>query len=119
REFVTLIAAFMATQAIAIDAMLAALPAIARTFNLVIENRGQWVITSYVIGMASGQLVWGLLSDRFGRRRVLIGGLELCTAAATLCGFSSSFVALLTWRFVHGLAAASMIVARSVIRDQY
>jgi MFS transporter, DHA1 family, multidrug resistance protein len=118
-EFVALIAALMAAQALAIDAMLPALPSITQSFHLMGENHSQWVITSYVIGLACGQLCWGPLSDRFGRRPVLIGGLALYAAAAILCAVSSSFGALLGWRCVHGLAAASPVVARSVIRDLY
>jgi DHA1 family bicyclomycin/chloramphenicol resistance-like MFS transporter len=119
REFVALIAALMAAQALAIDAMLPALPSITKSLHLTEENHSQWVITSYVIGLSVGQLCWGSLSDRFGRRPVLIGGLALYATAAILCGVSSSFGALLGWRFVHGLAAASPVVARSVIRDLY
>jgi MFS transporter, DHA1 family, multidrug resistance protein len=118
-EFVALIAALMAAQALAIDAMLPALPSITKSFHLLEENHSQWVITSYVIGLSCGQLCWGPLSDRFGRRPVLIGGMALYAGAAILCGVSSSFGALLGWRFVHGLAAASPVVARSVIRDLY
>jgi DHA1 family bicyclomycin/chloramphenicol resistance-like MFS transporter len=119
REFVALIAALMAAQALSIDAMLPALPSIAKSFHLMEENHSQWVITSYVIGLSCGQLCWGPLSDRFGRRPVLIGGLALYATAAILCAVSSSFGALLGWRCVHGLAAASPVVARSVIRDLY
>ena len=60
-----------------------------------------------------------MLSDRFGRRPVLLGGLTLYVLAALLCGVAGSFHALLAWRFVHGLAAASVTVSRSVIRDLY
>ena len=118
-EFIVLIAAMMAAQALAIDAMLPALPAITQSLHLPQENHSQWVITSYMIGLSCGQLCWGPLSDRFGRRPVLIGGLALYAAAAILCAVSGSFGALLGWRFVHGLAAASPVVARSVIRDLY
>jgi DHA1 family bicyclomycin/chloramphenicol resistance-like MFS transporter len=59
------------------------------------------------------------MSDRFGRRPILLGGLGLYVAAALLCGLAGSFHALLAWRFVHGLAAASVVVTRSVIRDLY
>ena len=98
REFVALIAALMAAQALAIDAMLPALPSITKSLHLTEANRSQWVITSYVIGLSVGQLCWGSLSDRFGRRPVLIGGLALYATAAILCGVSSSFGALLGWR---------------------
>ncbi len=118
-EFVVLIAAMMAAQAIAVDAMLPAFPVIADALHVSNENQVQWILTFYISGMGCGQLVWGMLSDRFGRRPVLLGGLTLYVLAALLCGVAGSFHALLAWRFVHGLAAASVTVSRSVIRDLY
>jgi MFS transporter, DHA1 family, multidrug resistance protein len=118
-EFVVLAAAMMATQAIAIDGMLPAFPVIGRAMQVANENHVQWIITAYMTGLGCGQLFWGLMSDRFGRRPILIGGLGLYVLAALLCGLAGSFATLLAWRFVHGLAAASVVVVRSVIRDLY
>src|ERR1700722_7698549 len=118
-EFVILAAAMMSTQAIAIDAMLPAFPVIVRALHVANENHVQWIVTAYMAGLGCGQLFWGLMSDRFGRRPILIGGLGLYVLAALLCGLAGSFHALLAWRFVHGLAAASVVVTRSVIRDLY
>ncbi len=118
-EFVMLTAAMMSTQAMAIDAMLPAFPVIVRALQVVNENQIQWIVTAYMAGLGCGQLFWGLMSDRFGRRPILIGGLALYVAAALLAGLAGSFHALLVWRFVHGLSAASMVVTRSVIRDLY
>ena len=118
-EFVVLIAAMMAAQAIAVDAMLPAFPIIADALHVPNENHVQWILTFYISGMGCGQLFWGMMSDRFGRRPVLLGGLTLYVLAALLCGVAGSFHALLAWRFVHGLAAASVTVSRSVIRDLY
>jgi len=118
-EFVVLVAAMMAAQAIAIDAMLPAFPIIVDALHIPNENHVQWILTFYISGMGCGQLVWGMMSDRFGRRPVLLGGLGLYVVAALLCGVTSSFHVLLAWRFVHGLAAASVTVSRSVIRDLY
>ena len=118
-EFVLLVAAMMATQAIAIDAMLPAFPLIVSAFHVADENHGQWILTFYMSGLGCGQLFWGMMSDRFGRRPVLLGGLGLYVAAALLCAFAGTFQALLIGRFMHGLAAASVTVARSVIRDLY
>jgi len=70
-------------------------------------------------GLAVGQLFWGMMSDRFGRRRILLTGLSLYVLAAFACTLTGSFATLLAWRFVHGLAAASVIVMRSVVRDLY
>jgi len=119
REFVVLAAAMMSTQAFAVDAMLPALPTIARELGVANANHAQWVVTSYVTGVGLGQLIWGLLSDRFGRRPVVLTGLALYVVAALLCGFATSFTALLGARLLHGLAAASVVVTRSVIRDLY
>jgi DHA1 family bicyclomycin/chloramphenicol resistance-like MFS transporter len=118
-EFVALVAAMMATQAIAIDAMLPAFPIIVRALHVADPNHGQWILTAYMVGMGFGQLFWGMLSDRFGRRPVLLAGIGVYVVAALLCGLTNSFQALLVWRFIHGLAAASVTVARSVIRDLY
>jgi MFS transporter, DHA1 family, multidrug resistance protein len=118
-EFVALIAAMMSIQAIAIDAMLPAFPTIVGALHVANPNHGQWIVTTYMAGLGIGQLIWGLLSDRFGRRPILLGGMALYIVAALVCGLTKSFEALLIWRFVHGLAAASMTVVRSVVRDLY
>ena len=119
REFVAMAAALMATQAIAVDTMLPALPTIAAALGLRNENHSQWIVTAYVVGVGCGQLFWGLFSDRYGRRPGLLIGLSVYVVAAVLTGLSTSFVTLLAWRFAHGLAAASVVVSRSVIRDLY
>ena len=118
-EFVVLAAATMSTQAIAIDAMLPAFPTIVGALNVGDPNHGQWIVTAYMTGLGIGQLFWGMLSDRFGRRPILIGGLTLYVIAALLCSLSGSFPGLLAWRFVHGLAAACVTVTRSVVRDLF
>jgi DHA1 family bicyclomycin/chloramphenicol resistance-like MFS transporter len=118
-EFVLLAAATMSAQALAIDGMLPAFPIIVQELHVADPNHGQWIVTAYMIGLAVGQLFWGLMSDRFGRRPILIGGLTLYVIAALLCSLSGGFHALLGWRFVHGLAAACVTVTRSVVRDLY
>jgi MFS transporter, DHA1 family, multidrug resistance protein len=119
REFVALTAAIMACQAIAVDTMLPALPTIVRDLGVSDANHAQWIITAYIAGLGVGQLFWGILSDRFGRRRVLLIGLVLYVIAAAAVGMAGDFRALLAWRFAHGVAAASMVIARSIIRDLY
>jgi DHA1 family bicyclomycin/chloramphenicol resistance-like MFS transporter len=118
-EFVVLVAAMLSTQALAVDAMLPALPKIVRELGVANPNHGQWVVTAYIMGVGSGQLFWGMVSDRFGRRPVLLSGLALYVLASVSCALAGSFAALLGWRLVHGLAAASAVVSRSVIRDLY
>jgi MFS transporter, DHA1 family, multidrug resistance protein len=118
-EFVALVAALMSTQALAIDAMLPAFPTIVAALQVPDPNHGQWIVTAYMVGLGAGQLLWGMLSDRFGRRPVLLCGLSLCVVAALLCAFAGSFAALLGWRLVHGFAAASATLSRSIVRDLY
>lgn len=118
-EFLILTAVIMACQAIAIDAMLPALPTVAHALGLTNENHAQWIVTAYVAGLGFGQLFWGMISDSFGRRPILLTGLALYVVAALLVGLANNFAALLAWRFVHGVAAASAVVSRSVIRDLY
>ena len=119
REFLVLTAAIMACQAVAVDTMLPALPSIARDLGVTDANRAQLIITAYIAGLGIGQLFWGMLSDRFGRRRVLLTGLTLYVIAAAAVGTAGDFEALLAWRFAHGIAAASMVISRSIIRDLY
>ena len=78
------------------------------------------VITWYLLGMAAGQMVWGLLSDRFGRRAILLVRLALYGAGALGAGFVQSMNGLLVMRFVWGLGAASPCVIRlAIARDLY
>jgi MFS transporter, DHA1 family, multidrug resistance protein len=118
-EFLVLTAAMMACQAFAVDGMLPALPTIAHALGLSSANRAQLIVTAYVAGAGCGQLVWGMLSDRYGRRPILSIGLAAYVIAALLCSSTRSFDALLGWRFLHGTAAASLVTTRSVIRDLY
>src|ERR1700722_19236842 len=85
-EFVVLAAAMMSTQAISIDAILPAFPIIVRSLHAANENHVQWIVTAYMVGLGCGQLFWGLMSDRFGRRAILIGGFGLFFVAGLLSG---------------------------------
>jgi DHA1 family bicyclomycin/chloramphenicol resistance-like MFS transporter len=80
----------------------------------------QLVLTLYLAGIAGGQLVYGPLSDRFGRRPVLIGGLTMFLLGTLLCGFAWSLAALIVGRVLEGLGAcAGVVLARAIIRDVY
>lgn len=120
REFVALMAALMASNALAIDSMLPALPAIGDALRVDEENRRQLVITAYLLGFGVAQLIYGPLSDRFGRKGLLVIGLALYGFFAMLAGLASSFALLLAARALQGVAAAATrVLVVSVIRDRY
>lgn len=118
REFVALIACMMAMTALGIDSMLPALPAIGETFALANPNDQQWVIAVFMFGFAGGQLLWGPLSDRFGRRPILLITLALGGIFNAIAAFSASYELLLAARFASGVAvASSRVVTVALVRD--
>lgn len=120
KEFVALMAALMASNALAIDSMLPALPAIGEALGVAEDNRRQLVITSYLLGFGTAQLIYGPLSDRYGRKGLLVISLILYGIFALLAGLASSFTLLLAARAMQGVAAASTrVLVVSVIRDRY
>src|SRR6202043_2666995 len=102
-EFVIVIAAIMALNPLAMDMMLPALPNIGSAFHIVLVNRPQEVLSTFLIGFGIGQFVMGPLSDRFGRRPVLIDGMALYCIASVLAITASSFEPLLLARVLQGL----------------
>ena len=72
-------------KALAIDAMLPALPTIGAALGEGDANRAQWIVLAYIAGLGCGQLFWGMFSDRFGRRRILLIGIGSYAVAALLC----------------------------------
>jgi DHA1 family bicyclomycin/chloramphenicol resistance-like MFS transporter len=101
------------------DLYLPSLPAIARAFQSDAATV-QLTLSAYLIGYAAGQIVHGPLSDRLGRRPVLIAGLVGFIAASILCAVSGSILMMVVARFIQGLAASGPIVlARSIARDLY
>ncbi|WP_419255915.1 multidrug effflux MFS transporter [Caulobacter sp. ErkDOM-YI] len=120
KQFVALIAAMMATNALAIDSMLPALPQIGHALGVASANQHQWIITAYLLGFGAAQLFYGPLADRFGRKPVLMVGLALYVLFAGLCAFSTSFEMLLIARALCGVgAAATRVLSVSIVRDCY
>src|SRR5438093_10527250 len=80
----------------------------------------QLTVTLFLAGLAVSQLLWGPLSDRLGRRRVLLAGLGVYAAAGTVCAFAPSMGALVAARIVQAVGAGSgPVIARAVVRDLY
>lgn len=119
REFVAMMAALMAMTALAIDAMLPALPAIGVDLDVGDANDRQWVIAAFMFGFGAGQLVHGPLADRFGRRPVLLTSLALAVAFNLLAALAPSYTLLIAARVAAGLAtASSRVLATSIVRDR-
>ena len=119
-EFVALIAMMMALNALAIDMMLPALPAIGDALNVASENSRQWVITAYLLGFGVAQLIYGPLADRYGRKPVLMVGLGLYVLFSVAAAFTTTFEALILARLGTGLGAAALrVLAVSIVRDRY
>ncbi len=120
REMVFMMAMVMALNALAIDSMLPALPAIGEGLGVVTPNDRQYVISTYLFGIGAGSLVYGPLSDRFGRKGVLVPALFAYVAFSIGCGLATSFPMLLALRFGHGLISAALgVIVVAVIRDLF
>jgi len=120
REFVLMIASIMALNPLAMDMMLPALPNIASAFNITVANEPQAVLSTFLIGFGIGQFIMGPLSDRFGRRPVLVDGMVLYCIASVLAITASSFEVLLLARLLQGIGtSATRVIATSIVRDCY
>lgn len=117
-EFVGLMAALLALNALAIDSMLPALDEIAQAYGLGGTNAQQNVIFAYILGFGTPQLVFGPISDRLGRRRLLLLCLVGYIATGFACMATHTFNMLLLTRFIQGIFAAGIrVVAVSIVRD--
>ena len=120
RETVALLAGLMALNAFAIDAMIPALPDIGEHLGVAEDNRRQLVIVAYTFGFGFGQLLWGPLADRFGRKPVLATGIILYTLFALLCAVAPSFELLVAGRMLQGAsAAATRVLVVAMVRDLF
>ncbi len=112
-----LVAANTALAPLAIDAYLPAMPALAESVGASI-HRTELSISVFLAGFAIGQLVCGPLSDRLGRKPVLLSGLLVFLVASLLILQASSLEALLVWRFIQALGGGACVVNSSaIVRD--
>src|SRR4029077_11834683 len=120
REFMVLMALLMSMTAMSIDIMLPALPEIGASLRLGETTQLPLVVTVFMVGMAIGQLVWGPLADRFGRRRPLLLGLVLFAFATTVAMTTQGFSQHRAARFLQGIGGSvGRIIVTAIVRDLF
>ena len=120
RELTIMMASLMALNALAIDAMLPAFPAMIKGLSIKNPNDIQYVISVFLAGTGIGALIYGPLSDRYGRKPILLIATVGAAIFSLACSISPTFEIMLAMRFAHGLLAAAMaVLVISVIRDQF
>lgn len=112
-----LLTALVALGPISTDLYLPSLPGLLRHFDADVAEV-QLTLSVFLVGLAVGQLVYGPLSDRFGRRPVLLGGMVLYVAASILCAAAPNVPMLIAARLLQATGAcAGPVVCRAVVRD--
>jgi len=119
RTMLLLLVAMTGVAPISLYMLVPALPVLATTFGRDISV-AQMTVSLYMVGIACSQIIMGPLSDRFGRRPVLLAGLGLMVVASAACIFAQSLPELIAARFLQALGGATgMVVSRAIIRDLY
>jgi DHA1 family bicyclomycin/chloramphenicol resistance-like MFS transporter len=116
---VLILALLLGLQPVTTDLYLPALPAITQGFGAGM-GQAQLTLTALLLAFGLSQLVWGPLSDRFGRRPILLWGMGAYTLASVACAFSPDMAWLIAGRTVQGIAmGAGVMAARAVVRDLF
>ncbi|MFN7113445.1 MAG: Bcr/CflA family multidrug efflux MFS transporter [Alphaproteobacteria bacterium] len=117
--FVLLLGTLTAFGPLSIDMYLPAFPAMAEALG-VPQGRIELSLASFFIGMAFGQLVYGPLTDRYGRKKPLYAGLLIYILASAACAMASSADSLIFFRLLQALGAcAGIVVSRAMVRDLF
>ena len=116
-RFAIILGLFTAAGPIGIDLYLPAFPAIQQSYAAE-TGQVQLTLVAFFVALAFGQLLYGPLADRFGRKGPLAFGFAVFLCASIGAAVSSSISALIGWRFLQGIGAcAGMVISRSIARD--
>jgi len=116
---VLILSMLLGIQPVTTDLYLPALPALTEGFGAPM-SQAQLTLSALLLAFGSSQLIWGPLSDRFGRRPILLWGLAAYTLASVGSTFAPSMPVLIIWRAVQGAAmGAAVMCARAIVRDLY
>ncbi len=116
---ILLLGSLAAMGPLAIDMYLPTMPSIAANLNTDMASV-QRTLSSYFVGLAIGQLIYGTLSDRLGRKRPMLFGLAVFAFASVGCALARSVQALMVLRFLQALGGcAEMVISRAVVRDRF
>ncbi|PLX94938.1 MAG: Bcr/CflA family drug resistance efflux transporter [Desulfuromonas sp.] len=119
RYVLAVLSLLMGFASISTDLYLPAMPVMSQALQ---ADAGmlEWTISGYLIGFSSGQLFWGPISDRYGRRLAVGSGLILFLIGSAGCALSNDATTLIGWRIVQALGAcASVALSRAMVRDLY
>lgn len=119
RRWASILGALTALGPLAIDAYLPALPSIERELGSE-PGAVQLTLAAYFLGLSGGQLLWGPIADRRGRRRPLLVGLALYATGSLLCAIAPRIEVLIAARALQALGgSAGVVVVRAVVRDRW
>ncbi len=116
---VVILAVLLGIQPVTTDLYLPALPALTGSFSAPM-SQAQLTLSALLLAFGVSQLVWGPLSDRFGRRPILLIGLAAYLVAAIGSALAPSMLQLIVWRTLQGAAMGAVVMcARALVRDLY
>ena len=119
-EFVALMASLMSIVALSIDALLPGLPEIGASLGNTNTNDNQLIITMIFLGLGFGQLIFGPLSDSFGRKPIVYIGFILFVIATIICVSTNSFEMMIFGRILQGVGLSSpRTISIAIVRDSY
>lgn len=118
-KILAILSALMAFASVSTDVYLPAMPAMGESLR---ASPGQvaWTLSGYLIGFSLGQLLWGPIGDRYGRKRPIVAGLLLFIIGSAGCALANDIAWMIGWRAVQAVGAcANVVLARAMVRDLF